>query len=412
MKDQIILFQDKRDCCGCGACFNICSKHAISMCEDEYGFIYPKIDEGLCIKCGMCQRVCAYQTMGESAVPIETFVAAANDKNIITSSASGGIFASIAKEVLNNNGIVFGCSMEIEDQMITPKHIRIVNEEELIRLQGSKYVQSCIGDIYQQVKSDLILEKTVLFSGTPCQVAALRTYLGNEKYENLYTVDIICHGVPSAALFQSYIKEFEKKLKGNIIGFKFRDKTGGWGLKGKVTYIDKSKRKRTKLLPVQLSSYYKLFLDSDTYRETCYECKYATPHRVGDLTIGDYWGIEREHPEYLIGHGGDMDTQKGISCLIVNTQHGKRLLEQFGTSLDLRPSSFEKAKAENRQLSYPSTVSKNREQILELYRLNGYKAVDSWYNKKLGIRKYVYHVWNIIPVKVQKTLKHLYKKLW
>jgi len=404
--EKIVLFQEKRDCCGCSACMNICLNQAIAMKEDEYGFIYPSIVHEKCVRCGMCQKVCGYQHKEEETKTRETYVAMAKDDSLLQKSASGGIFAAVATEIIKCGGAVFGCAFDYHDGALYPEHIMIDTLSELYKLQGSKYVQSTMGKTYQQVKEELKKGRNVLFSGTPCQVAALNSFLGNVNCDNLLTIDIICHGTPSSELFRSYIKELEKGLKGKVTGFKFRDKSGGWGLKGSMEYTTHNGTHKKKLIPVQLSSYYKLFLDSDTYRENCYSCKYAGPNRTGDLTIGDYWGIEKEHPDYLARNGGVMDERKGISCVLVNTEKGKRLMEQFElSSLYVKPSTFEKAAGQNRQLKQPSHRSEKREIILELYKNNGYSAVDAWYYKRLGVKRYVYAVWNMIPRKVQIILK-------
>jgi coenzyme F420-reducing hydrogenase beta subunit len=247
----------------------------------------------------------------------------------------------------------------------------------------------------------------VLFSGTPCQIAALGSFLGNKEFENLLTIDIICHGVPSAKFFEGYIQELEKKLSGKITAFRFRDKTGGWGLKGSVEYINKSGAHKKKIVPVQLSSYYKLFLDSVIYRENCYSCKYAGPFRTGDITIGDYWGIEKEHPEYLVVNGGSMDQRQNLSCVLVNTEKGKKMMEKFGFSIQLKPSSFERAARHNGQLRHPSHRSDKREFIFKLYKEGGYAAVDKWHNKRLGAKKYIYMFWNMLPKGIRSFIKKL-----
>ncbi len=408
--NQIILFHDKKDCCGCGACMNICQIGAIIMKEDEYGFQYPLIEHEKCVRCGMCKNVCAYQNKSEANKVVSTWVAAAKDDEIIKKSASGGIFAAIALEVIKKeNGVVFGCAFEKVEGKLVPKHIKVTKVEDLVKLQGSKYVQSIIGDTYNEVKQELMSGKFVLFSGTPCQVAALRSFLGKE-YEKLLMIDIICHGVPSVKLFQDYVKLLGKKLKGTIIDFKFRDKSKGWGYKVKVEYFDSRSKAKFKFFPPALSSYFMMFLKSEIIRENCYSCRYACEQRVGDLTIGDYWGIKKEHPEYLRDGGGTFDERKGISCILVNTMTGKKTLSGMGYGIQLQPSTFQKAAAMNGQLKEPSPKSNVREKILSMYAADGYVAVEKWYNKRLGIKKYAYILWNIIPMAGQEMVKKFLKR--
>ena len=407
---RIILYEDKADCCGCGSCLNICPKNAIEMKEDEYGFLYPYIDTDLCIECGQCKRVCSYQNEKDVLhKPLQVSAAMGVDREMVNKSASGGIFAAVAQKVIEKGGVVYGCAFLIKDGVICPEHVRIDNVNELYKLQGSKYVQSIIGNTYKKVKSDLRSGKKTIFSGTPCQVAALKGYLGKMDQSNLFTIDIICHGTPGASFFQAYIKEVEKKIKGTVIDFRFRDKTGGWGLKGAVIYLDRSKKTKKKLLPVQLSSYYSLFLNSEIYRETCYSCKYAGEYRPGDITIGDYWGFEEEYPKLLVENGGRFDRTMGISCVLVNTDKGMEWLEELKPEIEYAPSSFEKAAKRNSQLRTPSTHTEIREKVLSLYSDAGYAAVDNWYYNRLGYKKHIYEIWNLIPRKLQVLIKNISK---
>lgn len=403
--NNIILFENKKDCCGCEACVNICSKQAISMVKDENGFFYPSISIKKCIECGMCKKVCSYQYRDEEETPKTVYVAMTKNKSILRESASGGIFAEIASEIIRKGGIVSGCSMEREGNEFIVKHIIIDNIKDLKKLQGSKYVQSQISDIYIKIKKELLKNKLVLFSGTPCQVAGLKGFLGNKEYENLITIDIICHGVPNNDIFNSYIKELEKKLNGKVIRLAFRDKSLGWGLRSCVEYIDKNNVVHKKLIPVQLSSYYKLFLDSVIYRENCYECKYAGKYRTGDLTIGDYWGIAMEHPDYIKANGGEFDIEKGISCVLINNIKGKNIIDEFGLGLMIKESDFLKVEKHNMQLKQPSSKNVKREVVFKIYRENGYSAVDKWYYRQLGMKKYAYILWNKIPNNIRCIIK-------
>jgi len=404
---KIILFNKKEDCCGCGACMNICSNQAITMEEDAYGFLYPVINEAKCIRCLACKKVCAFQNITETNEPKQVYVASSRCDGQIMKSASGGVFAAFAIQILENGGVVFGASMDYSDGVLNPLHIGITKKKDLIKLQGSKYVQSAIGATYGEAEKYLMAGRTVLFSGTPCQIAGLRELL-KKDHENLITVDIICHGVPSAKFFQDYLKALEEKLHGEIIDFKFRDKTRGWGLTGKALYKKADGKVREKLIPSELSSYYKLFLDSETYRENCYVCKYASSHRPGDITAGDYWGIQHEHPEVMERNGGIFSDKKGISCLIVNTDKGERYLEQFKYGLlNLVPSTFEKAARENAQLNRPSRRSNSRENLLELYQAQGFSAVEKFFEKKAGVKIWYHKVKNMMPKGLRNVLKKI-----
>ncbi|MBN1601393.1 MAG: Coenzyme F420 hydrogenase/dehydrogenase, beta subunit C-terminal domain [Chitinispirillaceae bacterium] len=373
------IYTDKKDCCGCGACFNICPKHAINMQEDEYGFIYPAIDQTTCVNCGLCKDVCARSTHQETNKPFSVFAGISKNTDILQS-ASGGIFASLATSVLNDGGIVYGVSMETVNNVLTPMHIMVDDKAELLKLLGSKYVQSFTGFCYSDVKKNLEAGKTILFSGTPCQIAGLRGFLGKD-YPSLFLVDIICHGVPSARFFSDYTKLLENKLKGKINNIVFRDKQNGWGLTAKISYAARNGKCKTALLPSKASSYYSLFLNSSIYRECCYSCKYASNNRPGDITVGDYWGIQKEHPELTSSNPGKINILDGCSCILINSSKGSYLLSKNAKKLDLYPSTFEKVAKHNRQLKEPSSLNTARDSILKTYVNYGYKKVDLNFSK-------------------------------
>lgn len=395
--ETITLFKNKKDCCACGACLNICPKQAIQMQEDENGFLYPVIDNDKCIKCGLCIKTCALQNSKLPNTPLKTYAAQSNNTDL-KKSASGGIFASLALNILKVGGVIYGAALENVNGKLICRHIAVNNVTELEKLQGSKYIQSNIGNIYQEVKKNLLENKTVLFSGTPCQVDGLRAYLG-KKYENLYCIDIICHGVPSNKMFQDYIETLEKKYNDKIVDFKFRDKTKGWGLTAKG-YTEKG---YTAIIPANVSSFYYYFLKSYIYRESCYSCKYACKNRCGDITIGDYWGIENSHSEVLSKNAG-LDYKSGISCLIVNTEQGKKLIEEYKDDLRLIESNFEKSAKENGQLNRASFLNvEKRNEILKLYRENGYKGIEDSL-KKIRILNTAK---NLVPVWLKNTIKRV-----
>ena len=411
MKNKIILIEDKKNCCGCSACANICPKKAITMEEDEYGFIFPVINYEKCIKCGMCKNVCAYQN--NKIVlnsPLKAYAATTINKDILEKSTSGGISAQIAKNFISQNGIVYGCALNKRNGKFFPEHIRIDNINELKKIQGSKYAQSDMNDTYQAILTDLKNNKNVLFFGTPCQTMAVRKFV--EGYDkNFYSIDIICHGVPSKKMFQDYIIFLENKHKLNIDEVIFRDKVKGWetsniiGYTCKLKYTSKSGKQKNKYISSYMSSYYKLFLNSETYRENCYTCKYAGKNRAGDITIGDYWGIKEQHPEYLTQNGGRLDEHYGISCMLVNSEKGKFLMENYGKDIIYKASNFSKIAIKNSQLNEPCNIGKNRKKIMELYSKYGYSAVEKWYLRNLGVKRILYLLWLNVPRAIQKKIK-------
>ena len=411
MENKVVLFDKKENCCACGACYNICPKNAIEMVVDEYGFKYPKIDYTKCISCGACKRVCAFQNVIEKNEPLQVVAAARKDENKIMKSASGGIFAVFAEYFLSIGGIVYGAALVKENNTLVPKHIGIDELKDLPKLLGSKYVQSDIGNVYKEIRTLLNNKKQILFSGTPCQVAGLKAFLG-KKYENLFTIDIICHGVPNAEFLKGYLEILEKKFNGEILDFKFRDKKDGWGpyiLSADILKQNKLQRER-KYIYLDESTYANMFLYTDILRLNCYKCKYTNKHRTGDITIGDYWGIEKEHPELLKVNGGLLDTKKGISAIIINTEKGKSEIERLGQDIVYFDTTYEKVASANTQLREPSKYGKYRDKIMEEYKIGGFNKVDEYYYKKvlrkIAIKK---KIKKFVPKFLWKKIKIIYK---
>ena len=395
-----ILYRDKGDCCGCGACMNICPRNAIMMVEDECGFLYPRIDESLCVKCQRCTKVCAFQNHNETNTPQKVYAATSKDNDVIMNSSSGGVFTTLAVYVIENGGIVFGAAFDSDWNV---KHIAVKSKEQLRYIRGSKYTQSLTGTSFRQVRELLDAGRFVLYSGTPCQIAGLKGFLGKE-YDNLLTVDLVCHGVPNNRMLRDYIKLLEKNEKGKIIKFTFRDKSIGWGKNGSVVIESSDGKRYKKKLWESASSYPYYFAASLIYRENCYKCKYAKKNRPGDITLGDYWGIEKQHPEYLKGQSG-WDERKGISVIIANTSRGIEVLNKL-EEIEMRLSSFEKAAQGNGQLDHPSEKGK-REEVVNLYRIGGWDALEDRYQREIGIKKYFSQVKAMIPQKLKRWMKSI-----
>ncbi len=395
---KIELFTNKEDCCACGACLNACPKGAISMTRDENGFLYPTIDSESCVECGKCVNTCSFvhhERLNSTDTPM-VYVSAAKDKNINKKSASGGIFAELALCVLSKNGVVFGSAWTDD---YSAEHIRIDSAEELYRIQGSKYVQSNIGSTYSQAKSALEDGKTVLFSGTPCQISGLRSFL-NRDYRSLYTVDIVCHGVPSDSILKDDVRHQLRKKglpeQGATVSFRSKDK--GWGTTGTITSGDKK-------LPFDAirSPYYSYFLKGSIYRDSCYNCRYASEPRVGDITLGDYWGVEKNHPDV----DSVIKIEDGVSCVIANTAKGKELFSMLSERVSTLESTLEKAKKYNGQLSHCTKKPSNRERLLEIYRVQGYDGILKHWKKTARKERILLRIKSLIPSSLKKLLKRL-----
>lgn len=300
-------------CTGCRTCEQICPKSCISMKFSSEGFLEPFVDPGQCVNCGLCQKHCPQNNLKVYPLSEKVFaVKSKNDKELYKS-ASGGAFAALARYFLEQNGACVGASY-YKGWDVGHKIIRSLDD--LPSLQSSKYVQSDTLYTYSEVRCLLSQGIKVLYSGTPCQIAGLNSFLGNVDKSNLLTIDLICHGVPSIKLFKSYIQWLEHRYGEPIIDFNFRDKSAGWGLNIKIKTKTKIKTRSCVIDP-----YYFHFLKGDTYRECCYRCSYSRPERVGDITIGDFWGIESILPDFF--------SKKGVSCLILNTPNAMALIPMF-----------------------------------------------------------------------------------
>ena len=401
---EVVLFSDEKECCACGACMNACPKSAIQMREDQYGFVYPVINEELCVRCGACTEACIYRNHIDLHPAQQVYAAAARDDNTVARSASGGAFAVIADQVLSLGGVVYGCALVFEDGRLEPKHIRIDSAENIRLLQGSKYVQSEIGDTYRQARQDLAGGKSVLFSGTPCQIAGLKQYL-KKDYEKLLTVEIICHGVPSKRLFHEFMDFYGRKLGGRITSFCFRDKSKGQGMVSRCVYQDSAGNQKESIRNGNLLAYIFFFQKSYTYRINCYSCPFARPERAADITLGDYWGFHEEYPQYRESQG--LSNGRGISCVLVNTEKGKRIWDTCRDQLVSMPSEFEKVARHNDQLREPSKYDPQRETILQVFETEGYAGVERYFTGrfKKDIAK------QTLAFMAPKGFKRLIKKL-
>ena len=400
--EELVNLKDK--CCGCGLCAVKCPKQAIEIKEDEYGFMYPFIDKSKCINCGICKKVCNYNKKENEKKLYEkkAYAAISKDNSIIVSTASGGVFTTIATSFLYKGGVVFGCSLEKEKNRFTINHVKVTDIKGLEKLKGSKYVQSDISNVFSEIAKELNNKKKVLFSGTPCQVAAIKSFTQNPH--NLFTIDLICHGVPSNKMFNDYISYLSNKNNIEIDNFLFRDKKKGWGLYYYYYYYDKKKNQFCqKTSPAFKSSYYQMFLDSYTYRENCYSCPYACDIRVGDITIGDYWGFETEHLELMTRH--KINPEKGVSCIIVNSSKGQEILDNYSSDIYLFESKYDKIKLHNQQLNNPSKKQKDREYILENYKENGYQIIEEYYFSRNKIKRLIKGIWYKIPYNLRKKIK-------
>lgn len=288
---------DNKSCTGCSACAAVCAQGAISMKPDEFGFLRPVVDMMRCTECGLCERICPLSREWHVEVLPECYAAKTRDDDLLMKSTSGGVFSELAKRILEEHGVVYGCVL----QNLNPVHVRAETLGEIAPMRGSKYVQSDVGNTFCQCRNDLASGRQVLYSGTPCQIAGLRAYLGKE-YANLLTVALICHGVASPKIFRDYLK-CEESLYGARVGnVRFRDKMAVDGESSFViSWIN------PEMAPLiegsYASAYERAFLSAYSSRESCFACHFRSGKSNADIVIGDFWGIQNVLPDFPAAHG-------------------------------------------------------------------------------------------------------------
>ena len=331
-------------CTGCGACLNACKVGALELCADDEGFCYPKIDAAKCIHCNACEHACPADAVCPEEEETKAYFAFASDNEICNNSSSGGIFTLLAAHILRQGGTVFGAAF---DEKFRVCHQRIDCIDDIVKLRTSKYVQSDIGLTFREAEEVLKQGKTVLFAGTPCQIAGLKQYL-KKDYDNLYTQDIICHGVPSPKIWEQYLSEAHNGK--DISSISFRDKTLGWNdFSMKVTYKDGSAYREL----ATKDPFERAFLANLILRPSCYQCQYKTVARVSDITLADYWGVETVHPE--------LKEQQGVSLVLTHTEKGAQLLDAVREMAAVEPTDLDRATKMNHATTHSVNWHRNRE---------------------------------------------------
>lgn len=362
----MIQLVEKKNCCGCQACAQICPRGCITMVEDGEGFRYPQVDADKCVQCGLCETVCPVLHPAEdTGREPEAYAAYSLDPEIRRESSSGGIFTLLAEKILEENGVVYGAAMEGS----RVQHIRVAEREKLSRLRGSKYVQSDIAGTYRQAKADLDGGKPVLFSGTPCQIEGLRTFL-RKDYEKLVCVDIICHGVPSPKVWQDYVSLRETAAGAPAARMIFRHKKYGW--KSYAVLFEFSNKTAYDRRHSD-DPFMQVFLHDLCLRPSCYECSFKKLGRVSDITLADYWGITEICPE--------MDDDGGTSLVLVHSEKGQNLLEAIRSRMCCRGTDGKAAIAVNSAMLHSVKKPKNRERFLNEVQANNFEALAAKYAK-------------------------------
>ena len=385
---MISVYEKKENCSGCTACKFVCPVKAIEMKPDEEGFLYPSINQEICTDCDLCKKICAFQNGYEKSDNLETpFVYAVKHKNeeIRLTSTSGGAFTGISDFILESGGVVYGAAFDDNFRVI---HNKASTKSERDKFKGSKYIQSDLLDTFLEIKTLLASDKTVLFSGTPCQTAGLGKFLEKVNTEKLFICDIVCHGVPSPLIWKDYLIYLENKYNSKLKQYNCRSKIFGWR---KHTELVVFKNGATAYKSPNSQIHKNLFYTNKTLRPSCYKCKYTNFQRPSDFTIADFRGIERSLPEF--------DDDIGVSLVLVNTQKGFNLFERIKSNLIYKESNVQDCLQRN--LEQPTSKPKNRELFWKDYQKYGFKHIAKKYGglslKSLIKRKIKSILYRIIP---------------
>lgn len=359
----------KNNCTGCSACANVCAHAAISMQPDVCGYVYPMVDVDKCTDCGLCQQSCPSLTLNTRYYPLQNLAVTTRDESDTLSCASGGAATLLSRVIVRQGGVVYGCN---GTDIRNVHHIRVDNLDGIEQLKGSKYVQSAINNVYQQIRKDLHDGVKVLFIGTPCQVAGLYGFLHYKQYDKLFTADLVCHGVPSQKMLIDNI-DLYTEIKGDECRVRFRNKvaegasskrnaryriTYGWFFENQP-YVIAPIFKSWKKDPYMLG-----FISGLTLRPNCYECRYASIARVADFTLSDYWGLSKD---------AGFEKGKGVSNIIINTNEGKLLWEQLKNETVFKERPLMEALRGNGQLMCPSGRHPEHDRFVQLYPQKGFK---------------------------------------
>lgn len=335
------------DCCGCSACACICPRHCISMTEDKEGFLYPHVNKEACVNCGMCDKVCPIHKESKTQEPIMAFASYSKDEFLRKSSSSGGVFSMLAETTINEGGVVFGAKYDENWNVIIGS---TSDKNGLAAMRGSKYVQASIADSYKTAKKYLQEGRKVLYSGTPCQIAGLKSYLKKE-YDNLLSVDLSCHGVPSPLVWRLYLNEILNVVNVNATNVLFRDKKPSWESFNFTIRFDKDNGTAELSWPRLNNTFMKAFLSNMILRPSCSRCLFKDGRGCSDVTLADYWGIDNIHQ--------GLNDDKGISLVIARTEKGIKALHLMRNSV-LIETDYIKARAFNEGLKSEAWTHPNR----------------------------------------------------
>lgn len=378
----MIILNDPAKCCGCSACYAACPNGSITMRRDSEGFLYPNIAQDSCLQCGLCEKVCPVIQADDSDKVSQkiAYAARTKDADALFHSTSGGVAYELAAYVIKEGGVVYGACYGEKMQVL---HQEIENVDDLKKLQGSKYVQSQIGETYKAAKEQLETGRLVLFTGTPCQIEGLYAFL-RKNPPNLITMDFICHGVPSPGLWEQYLKETGFASAKNIV---FREKSKGWESKPLFLVIDKKGRIKTKQR-FHGNPFSFFFSNNHSLRPICYTCPFKTGNKKSDFTVGDLWGISKLLPT--------PHDDKGMSLVLLNSEKSTAVFEKLQEKLEFQSISYDAAIAQNMMFLISSKKPPQREAFFREIQTNTFSKLYRKYRPKdppiLAIKKKLYPI--------------------
>lgn len=347
-------------CSGCGACAVVCPRNCIAMTADEAGFLYPQVDESRCVTCGLCEKTCPIGKQSECGQTPLAFAVINQEVAIRKESTSGGVFTLVARQVLQNGGSVFGAAVTEGLKIV---HVGVTREKDLHRLRGAKYVQSDVGNTYTLARQRLEEGKQVLYTGTPCQIAGLKAYLGKE-YENLICQDVICHGTPSPEAWRKYVDQRQRQAGAKVTAVSFRYKSPEWADYSLRMTFENGKVYQ---IPMDQDPYLRAFLHDLSLRAGCYNCAFKGVHREADLTLADFWGVWDVLP--------DMDDHRGTSLVLVHSEKGREVLENIRPLTQCREVDCKTALEYNPSMLRSPTMPESREKFFAGIRENDFDGV-------------------------------------
>lgn len=389
------LFASKNRCCGCGLCAAVCAHNAISMQPDEEGYLYPVIDAALCRECGACKRACSFQQPPAFRTQQQYHAARHNDQAVLERSTSGGVFGALAAHTIAEGGVVFGAVM---DDVLHVRHAMAQTPEELLPMHGSKYIPSDVSAVYPALETALREGRPVLFTGIPCQVAAMRRWVEQRCLPDgqLTTLDVLCHSLSSPLIWREYVQNVESHYNDRIQSIAFRSKKIGWSKRAMHVVLqdhgDVSAEQNRRL------NYFNLWESQCMNRPSCHSCPFAAAHRMGDFTAGDFVGVEQvswPHP-----------AEEGVSVLLTNTDRARELLP----NLPLTVMSVERKQCLQQSLDYAAAPPRDRDAFWRTYREGGFDLLVKKYGHHSLEKKIIYRI--IVPVCKKLGIYQLACKLY